>query len=163
MQCLEVSGAVRPFYGSLGVKRLTLTTSHNTARFYQNPEHSFPAVHIYGHKNLQALVRYCWLLSFSVIRRHRDLYIGGDAAVGLAASSFKGDYQYTNLHGVAYVVKATAVETPHRIVTLFFSKSGELFSNLLNIISTSSGSRHVGTCSLNPLAPELFNFSTPCI
>ena len=25
MQCLEVSGAVRPIYGSLGVKRLTFT------------------------------------------------------------------------------------------------------------------------------------------
>ena len=27
MQCLEVSGAVRPIYGSLSVKRLTLTTA----------------------------------------------------------------------------------------------------------------------------------------
>lgn len=76
---------------------------------------------------IQALVHYCWTLSFSVIWRHIDLYIGRDAAEWLAASSFKGDYQYTNLHGVAYVVKATAVKTAHRIVTLFFSKSRNSF------------------------------------
>jgi len=31
MQRLEVSGAVRPIYGSLGVKRLTYTTRHAAA------------------------------------------------------------------------------------------------------------------------------------
>jgi len=38
-----------------------------------------------------------------------NLYTGGDSAKGLAASSFKGEYQYTNLHGATNVVKATAV------------------------------------------------------
>jgi hypothetical protein len=37
----------------------------------------------------------------------------------LAASSFKGDFQYTNLHGVAYVAKATP------IALLYFSVTAE--------------------------------------
>jgi hypothetical protein len=49
-------------------------------------------------------------------------YIGSDAAEGLGASSFKGDYQYINLHGVAYVVKATAVRLPIALL-LYFIKA----------------------------------------
>jgi hypothetical protein len=102
---------------------LPLRTPHKTECSYQHPGYNFPIVglHIYVHKNLQASVHYCWTLSFSVIRRHINLYIGGDAAEGFAASSFKGDlpiYQPTRRR-----IRRQA----HRIVT-FFSKSRNCFS-----------------------------------
>ena len=45
MKCLEVSGAVRPIYGSLGVKRLRVNQNCNMSkkRFTKNPEfHELP-------------------------------------------------------------------------------------------------------------------------
>jgi hypothetical protein len=48
MQCLEVSGAVRPIYGSLGVKRLKVK--------YDNPK---------GHINQVKLIRYIDKIPFN--------------------------------------------------------------------------------------------------
>ena len=44
MQCLEVSGAVRPIYGSLGVKRLKTIYVHLSV-YYLNILHPSPAPH----------------------------------------------------------------------------------------------------------------------
>ena len=68
MQRLEVSGAVRPIYGSLGVKRLTVTSKVNkfsravgTTATFQRPEGWTDEVAYKGPQNIRGHIKTYWV------------------------------------------------------------------------------------------------------